>query len=396
MGNIKHMTSKRILVPAGDRELISTEFRILKCLEILAEYGYYVDILTYDEELLARIKEKCKIQKNINILLTKCEHRFWTMVQRDSFSKSFIKLYHDIIVPGTDFKFWEQVALDDFLWHVSSDIFPKINTRYDLVLFPLPSFDEPPPTTCDVFYTNVIYYAKENKIPIAALQIFPIYDIPPIFLGIIDYFIVREKYEKDFYESIGIKEEKVFILEDIKEAYSISTVEDSYKNLMFNQEISVDGDTLGIVIINHPKNRVQLYEIIDVIADLEIKKSVYFVFRNYAVRDLHENDIFNDFIRPVLEKKLKRFYMVEAGGAIKALMNNDVIISTNYALLLSFANRYNKTGIVYNPLKKEVSQIKDVVFTNSKRTLKEALLNQYKKKQETLTVGGIIKRILGK
>ena len=71
---------------------------------------------------------------------------------------------------------------------------------------------------------------------------------------------------------------------------------------MLNKEISVDKDTLGIVIINHTKNRVQLQEIVNTIKELNIKKSVYFVLRNYAVRDLHENDIFNDYMKPHLQK----------------------------------------------------------------------------------------------
>lgn len=387
-------TVKKILLPLGEKELNATDYRIINCLDSLSAQGYYVDILTYDGEIFNKIEERCKNIKNVNILITKRECRFWTMKQRDSFARTFIGLYHDIVVPGTDFKFWKQVGFDDFLWHVTTDIFPRITGKYDLILFPIPSFEEAPTGTCDVFYTNVFYYAKENNVPVAGLQVFPIYDIPPIFPRIIDYFIVTEDYEKDYYISIGIREENIFVIEDIKGSYWLSTVEDSYKNLMLNREISVDKDTLGIVVVNHTKNRVQLHEIIDTIAELNIKKSVYFAMRNYAVRDLHENDIFNDFMKPHLEKKLKRFYTVEAGGTVKALMSCDVIIATNYILLLGFGARYSKMGIVYNPLKMEVPQIKDITFTTSRHVLRDAILSQYKRKQETLTLDNIIKGIL--
>ncbi len=394
MHSIKDKTVKKILLPLGEKELNATDYRILNCVDSLSAQGYYVDILTYNEEIFNKIQERCKNVINVNILIMNREFRFWTMKQRDSFAKTFISLYHDIIVPGTDFKFWKQVAFDDFLWHVTTEIFPKITGKYDLVLFPIPSFEEPPPGTCDVFYTNVFYYAKENNVPIAGLQIFPIYDIPPIFPRIIDYFIVKEDYEKDYYKSIGISEKNIFILEEIKGSYCLSTVEDSYKSLMLNKEISVDKDTLGIVIINHTKNRVQLQEIVNTIAELNIKKSVYFVLRNYSVRDLHENDIFNDYMKPHLEKKLKRFYTVEPGATVKALMSSDVIIATNYILLLGFAGRYNKKGIVYNPLRMEVPQVKDITFTTSREVLRDTILSQYKKKQATLMLDDIIKGIL--
>jgi len=394
MHKIRHKAVTKILLPLGEKELNATDYRILSCIDSLSAQGYYVDILTYNDELFNKIQERCKNVRNVNILVTKRESRFWTMKQRDSFAKTFISLYHDIILPGTNFKFWKQVAFDDFLWHVSTEVFPRITEKYDLVLFPIPSFEEPPVNTCDVFYTNIFYYAKENNVPVAGLQIFPIYDIPPIFPRIIDYFIVREDYEKEYYKSIGVSEENIFVVEDMKGSYCLSTVEDSYKNLMLNREISVDKDTLGIVIINHTKNRVQLQEIVNAIADLTIKKSVYFVLRNYAVRDLHENDIFNDYMKPHLEKKLRKFYTVEPGGTVKALMSCDVVIATNYILLLSFAGRYNKKGIVYNPLRMEVPQVKDVTFTTSREVLKDAMLSQYKKKQETITLDNIIEGIL--
>ena len=134
MHKIRHKAVTKILLPLGEKELNATDYRILSCIDSLSAQGYYVDILTYNDELFNKIQERCKNIKNVNILITKRESRFWTMKQRDSFAKTFISLYHDIILPGTNFKFWKQVAFDDFLWHVSTEVFPRITEKYDLVL----------------------------------------------------------------------------------------------------------------------------------------------------------------------------------------------------------------------------------------------------------------------
>ena len=100
MHSVRDKTVKKILFPLGEKELNATDYRILNCVDSLSAQGYYVDILTYNEELFNKNTGTVQEYKNVNILIVKRESRFWTMKQRDSFSKTFIKLYHDIIVPG--------------------------------------------------------------------------------------------------------------------------------------------------------------------------------------------------------------------------------------------------------------------------------------------------------
>jgi hypothetical protein len=209
----------------------------------------------------------------------------------------------------------------------------------------------------------------------------------------LDHYLVREDYEKDYYVQCGISPEHITVIDDIKDNYSISTIQDSYKALALDDSLDVPRDHIGIMVVNHGKNRAQLYEIIEAIGELDLPKSVFFVFLQYAVKELHEQDIFNDLTRPVLEREIKNFYTVDTGAMIKALMLCDVVVSTNYIVPLSFAGKYGKMGIVYNPLKEEILNYNDVSFTSSIKDLKEEIMNQYERKQNVATIPDVIKEI---
>ncbi|MDD5007462.1 MAG: hypothetical protein PHU49_12190 [Syntrophorhabdaceae bacterium] len=385
---------RKIIFPIGERELGITGKRLIELLKGLAGDSIHIDVYTHSSDIHETVREKTSTIKTIKHILMKNEFRFWTMIQRDSFAKTFIRLNHDLVVPGTDFKFWKQVGFDDFLWNVSSDIFPAMSGSYDLMLFPIPSTDETPSVLTDVFYTHTIFFAKENKIPIVGIQIFPVFDMPPIFLKMLDYFIVKEDYEKRYLIAKGIDEQKVFIVDAMKDNYCISTVEDTYKNLVFDETIHVDKDSLGIVVVNHPRNRQQLYEIFEVISQSGIKTDVFFTFTNYAVRNLHEKDVFNALTRPVMDREIKKYYSLNTGNLVNVVMISDVVIATTYLVSLGFAIKYQKGGIIYNPLKKSHPHLNDTIFTNSKDALREAILEQHMKKKRQLAVADIINRVL--
>ncbi|OPY73301.1 MAG: hypothetical protein A4E64_02632 [Syntrophorhabdus sp. PtaU1.Bin058] len=384
----------RIILPVGEKELDITERRLIDLVKGIAGNSVHIDIYTHTAKVHDAIAEKTGGIKTIRHIMMKNEFRFWTMVQRDSFAKTFIRLNHDLLVPGTDMKFWKQVGFDDFLWNVSSDIFPAITEPYDLMLFPIPSADESPAVLTDVFYTHSLFFAKENGIPVAGIQLFPVFDMPPILLTMLDYFIVKEEYEKRYLVSRGVDEHRIFVADALMDNYCISTVEDTYKNLMFGQSIHVDRDSLGIIVVNHPRNRQQLYEIFEVISDADIKTDVFFVFTQYAVRNLHEKDVFNALTKPVMDRELKRFYTLNIDGLVNVIMLCDMIIATTYLVSLGFAIKYRKGGIIYNPLRKAHPHFNDTVFAHSKEALREAILEQYTKKRRQLTVADIIHRIL--
>jgi hypothetical protein len=384
----------RIIFPVGEKELDITGKRLIDLIKGIAGNRVRIDIYTHTAKVHDAIVEKTDGINTIRHKIMKNEFRFWTMVQRDSFAKTFIRLNHDLLVPGTDLKFWKQVGFDDFLWNVSSDIFPAITEPYDLMLLPIPSADEAPVVLTDVFYTHSLFFAKENRIPVVGIQLFPVFDMPPILLTMLDYFIVKEEYEKRYLVSRGVDEQRIFVADALMDNYCISTVEDEYKNLMFGQSIHIDRDGLGIIVVNHPKNRQQLYEIFEVISGTGIKTDVFFVFTQYAVRNLHEKDVFNTLTKPVMDRELKRFYTLNIDGLVNVMMLCDVIIATTYLVSLGFAGRYQKGGIVYNPLRKAHQHFNETVFAHSKEALREAILEQYTKKRQQLTVADIIHRIL--
>ena len=384
---------KRILFAVAGRDSGVTHHRLLQLAKSLAAVKYDVDVVTCDEALVEECKGLFDDYPSVRFAHLRQDDRFWTMVQRDAFAKTFIKLNHDLVIPGVDLKFWKMTGFDDFLWNTSSSMFPDITEHYDAVMMPIPSFGEGPSNSCDVFYTHVIFHAKQNGIPVIGLQVFPIYDIPPIFPRLVDHMLVKDDMEKAYYHDLGFTPDRVTVIDDVKDNYCLSTIQDSYRNLTIDNEFEVPRDAIGIVVVNHSRNRSQLYDVLEVIGELDKPKSLFFVLLNYSVKELHEKDIFEDLVQPLLNKNIKTYYTVEQGAMIKSLMLCDVIVATNYIVPLSFAGQYGKCGIVYNPIISEVANIKDVQFVNSRQVLKDALLAQYERKRQITAVADVVREI---
>jgi len=388
------VSKRRILFPLGHREIVATGERIVNIPRFLVTSGFDVDVMTYREDIFEIAEKKLGQIEGINIQLTIQEERFWTMVERDSFTKTFIKLNHDLEIPDFALKYWKLVGFDDFLWNFAPMVFPKLQQKYDVILFPIPSFNEPPALRCDVFFTNIIYHANEFKIPIVGLQVYPVFDIPPIYPYILDDVVVKTENEKEFYLDAGLDESHVNMIDELRETYSLSTIEDSYQQLALSDDIAIDSDELSIVIINHARNRQQLHEMINTISDLQIPMTVFFCLLDYTVKELHELDIYNDITKPLLQKAFGNFYTVEPGGIISALMISDVIISTIYMIPLAFANKHNKLGLVYNPLLDEIPQVDDIAVIADPQGLKDRLLQCLEDKKQQRTIAKVITDVL--
>ncbi len=387
-------SQKRMLFAIGDRDAGVTNYRALQLVKSLAEEAYMIDVVTCDEELIEKCRKEFDNKPNIRYACLKQDECFWTMAQRDGFAKTFINLNHDLEIPGIDLKFWKMTGFDDFLWNTSSMTYPDISEHYDAIIVPIPSYSEGPPNRVDVLYTHVIFHAKQNHIPVVGLQIYPIYDVPPIFLKIVDHFVVKDDMEKEYYQENGVIPERVTLIDDVKDNYCLSTVQDQYRNLAIDDELEVPRDSIGIVVVNHSRNRYQLLDVLEAIGEIDVPKSVFFVFLSFSVKELHEQDIFKDLIRPSLEKNVKKYYTVETGALIKSLMLCDAIVATNYIVPLSFAHQYGKGGIVYNPLMTESSHVKGVLFANNKQALKEALYKQYERKRNIKTVADVVSGVV--
>jgi len=386
--------AKRILFPLGEKELSSVQERLLHIPSRLAKAGFVVDVVTYNEEIHEKAKFFFKNTANVSPISLKSTPLVWSPQQRDDFVRIYIKHTFDLLIPETDLKYWKASAFDDFRGHIAPYSFSGLETDYDLLLMPIPSFDEPPSAECDVFYSTFIFYAKEKKIPIAGLQIYPVMHTPLLYKEILDYFIVKEEFEEEYYRKWGIEGERIVVLNGPEDNYCLSTIEDIYKNLMFDEQIDIGMDEIGILIVNHPKYRPQINEALEALSRLDIKKSVFFLKRGYDVRELSEEKIIEEIIRPSLEKVGGKYYIVQEGALVKILMLCDVIIATTYIIPLSFAAKYNKSAIVFNPLKSAATFEDGVSFLNDKKALMDAITAHLAEKQRYNFISDIVKRMI--
>lgn len=90
-----------------------------------------------------------------------------------------------------------------------------------------------------------------------------------------------------------------------------------------------------------------------------------------------------------------RYYVVKEGALVKLLMLCDVIIATTYIIPLSFAAKYNKLAIVFNPLKYAITLEEGVSFLNDKKTLIKAIAAHFSEKQKYNSIVDIVKRMIG-
>lgn len=385
--------NKRILFTLPQRDIGATDKRILAVAASLASADVDIDVLTPNAEAADLARERYQGLTNVTVKLIVSEDRFWTMQQRDGFAKQFIKLTHGIPVPESDMPYWEMVAYDDFLWNVSTNVFPKIEEQYDLIIFPVPSVLLAPSNVGDVFNTHIIFHARENSIPVLGIQVHPIYDIPHIYPYVIDYFAVKDELEKSYYLDQGIDNDKIFILDDPIERYCLCTVQDVYYDMVLSSSVKLAPEDIVIVIINHSKNRCQLLDAIDVVSKVKHKKVVIFNMLNYSVKSIHESEVFKDLVKPDLDQKIGVVYEANELALSESMMLADVLITTDYMVQTCVAAQYGKLGVVYNPLIDDFPYVKDVVHAKTKQELADLIENQCQQKLQRMTLSKIVEHI---
>lgn len=383
----------RILFAMGEREINATSTRLLRYPKYLASMGYQVDVMAYDAEVKGQLDEIYAESDGVTPLLLQQDDRFWTMRQRDGFAKTFIKLYQDVPLPGTDIPFWKLVAFDDFLWHVSRTIQEPLKGKYQAVFMPIPSAFERPRDALDVFYTNAVYYCKQRGVPLVGIQIYPVTDVPAIYVNVPDYWLVEDAGKARFFVDQGIAPERVFHVDGLRDGYCISTVDDHFLSLLVKDELQVSKGTLAVAIVNHPSNRLQIKEIIETLGNIKQRKAVFFAFVGMNVREITERELFDDMILPVIQEHADEFYLVEDGGIMRALMLSDVIVSTSYILPLSFSPKYGKTSVVYNPLREPSPYVEGVTFATDRSALERAYREAWRRKQMETRLADVMERI---
>jgi len=381
---------KKLLIVLNKGDMLSTQCRVLRLIFHITKANYLVDVMVHNQELFDQIEENFAENEHVTVLFEKGEPVYWEPQRRDDFVKIFINQVSDIVIPGTDLPYWKTAAFDDFRGHISSHVFRDIESDYDLIILSVPSGDEPLATEADILSTTVLFHARECGIKVVGLQIFPAQQCPRIYMKMLDHIIIRNEIEKRHYIEQGYDPKNLTILSDRKDNYCVDTIEDTYKNMMFDRDIDIASNTLSILVLNHAKYRTQMKQAIDVICSLDIEKSVCFAKAGYEIRDLSEDQIFDDLIKPSLEKLGDTYYIIDSTALAKMLMICDVIITSTYISPVKFASGYGKGAIVYNPIKCVDREENGIQYCGDPEQLKKFLLTQYENKCSRTSISQIL------
>lgn len=387
---------KRLLFPISEKDYFTVMGRISYLLKDLsADFG--VDLLTNSTEVYDDINKKLESHDDMRIKLAEAKYLPTSYDFRNDLCRIFVKYTYDLFVPGTDLKMWKTTAFDDFWGHITGCSYPDITKiEADMVLMPLISHDDSPTEETDVFYTSIISMAKEAGIRVVGYQVYPVFNTNKLMPRMMDAVIVRQGFERDFYAKIGIEPGKVLVLTDYKDIYSISTIEDTYKNHIYNSQLEIRRDELAIVVHNHPKFRPQLRDLFRVIKKTGIPVALSFVKRDFTIRDLSEGRIIEGVFFEEIKNIGCRFYLIESGSTVPVIMTSDVVVSPVYLATLEFAAQYGKKALVYNPLYSSMPDVNGITFINDSGRLADSLKAAYAAKRETVGMKEAVNLIMGK
>jgi hypothetical protein len=388
---------KKLLFPVSERDYFATSGRICHLLNELSKH-FIVDVLTISNEVYGDINKKLgSTSSNMHARVIVEELLPVTYAVRDDLAKSFVQHTYNMFVPGTDLKLWKPTAFDDFWGNISGYTFPEIaGMDADMILFPLMNYDEAISDDVDVFYTTLLFDAKEAGIKVAGYQVYPAVESGLLMAGLMDALIVRKEYEKQFYVKKGIAPEKIWLLTDSKDIYSLSTIEDVYKNHLYNSKIAVSRSELGVVVFNHARFRPQLREVFRVIAETGIPVVLFMVRRNFVIREFTEDDVIEEAFFKALKKIKGRFYVVGPDSVVPVVMISDVVISPSYISPIEFSALNGKDAWIYNPMNDPMPDDDGVTFIKNPENLARSLKRAYKTKHDTIGMTDIINELTGR
>ncbi len=387
---------RSILFPMSEKEYLSSQKRIAELIKKMTE-AFRVEVWTASQTVYEDLKEGLKACPNLKLKCLKPAYLPLTFDFRDNASKIFSRYAKGITIPGTDLEIWKTAAFDDLWGHYSTCSFPEIKKiEADMVLLPLQSWEDLPLDETDVLYTSIALLAKEGGKKIVGYQLHPVFNVFKLMPRLMDGIIVRADFERQFYIDMGIAPAKVFCLSDPKDIYALSTIEDAYKNHLYNDQIPVRPDELSVVVLNHAKLRPQMREIFDLIAESKIPVVLSLVKRDFFVKDLSEDEIIKDAYFPAIKKIACPFYLVEVDSMVPTAMVSDVVISPAYVTPLEFAARYEKASWVYNPCDEKRSPVNGVRFIDQPEDFVAALKKVYGEKQKRLGMNDLLQEIGGR
>ena len=390
---------KRVILPISEQDYAATGKRFFYLIKSLSDY-FIVELLTVSKDVYEDINKRLGESKNIFVKIIESKELPLPLDLRTDLSKIFVRYTYDLVIPGTELKLWKTAAFDDFWGHIAMYSFNELSEiNADIVLLPLPSIDSVPAEDIDVFYTSILFRAKESGIKVAGYQLYPVFQVLKLAPLLMDALIVKEEYERQFYIDMGVRPEAIFTIKDERDRYSISTIEDTYKNHIYNDQISISRDELGIVVFNHPKMRPQIGEIFSSVREAKIPVVIFLLRFGYNVKDLSENEIIRDFYLDNIKKIANsRYFLVEMQSAVPTIMISDVVIAPTYAAPVEFGARYGKKSFVYNPFylydKIRDFDLGGAIFVNNIQDLSSLLRKAHKEKQSKVAMADIVSSIL--
>ena len=255
---------------------------------------------------------------------------------------------------------WKAEAFDDYLWNVSQFVYPPIEGNYDLVLCPTPSQEESSGHVIDEFFTVQLFKAKRDNTPICGIEILPVQFIPNLFPKIFDYFFIKTQEGKQFLvDKFKINSSKVFVSTYKPDTYTMNSIEDVYEHYLF-KTVQPPRNELNVLLMNHVQQRDEMKDAVKALSELPVKVNLIFGLINYAVKELHENEIIKELLMPDFGKYFKEIKFVDVREIPQMLISMDAFISMNYMTLFNWCKKYNIPCVVYdNPtnFKKELTAI---------------------------------------
>ena len=324
-----------ILFLVSEKEMHLTGARVFQLIYSLVP-EHHVTVATNDKKVSTMIPPNIP---NFDGIIVKAQEVAWTMRQRDKFARKFINAYKDIKFPGSDIFLWKSEGFDDYLRNVSNFLFPGVEGQYDATFIPIPAVDEPWGSMIDEFYTAQIFKCKKEGIPLIGLELTPIRFCPPLFFYVFDHFAVKS-YESNMYlQQRGVPSEKITQLTYSPDNYALSTIEDAFKHYIFKQK-RFPREELNIVLMNHVRKRDELKATVEVIGQLPFKINLFFCLINYAVKDIHEQEVLRDVMMSEFKKHVKQILLTDIMDLPQILISSDLFISMSYLVVFEWCKLY--------------------------------------------------------
>ncbi len=307
----------RILLPLCDREILATQNRLFRIPNSLRKGFAMLTLLRNDAAVAEKIAAYWKGHKKVRVLTAAMDYLQLPTTFRDDLVKIYIEQIQDFVLPAPDCVSGRRQRLTIFggIYLNGPAGCRKIPTILYCIRCRLKTIL--PPKKNDVFYSSVVFLAKERGIPIVGFQLFPIFSTPLFFLKTVDFLLLRSDFDRDYCRQRGIADDRIEVVSRFFDGYYFDTVEDSYRNLVLDpqmRKLLPDPDSLIITVINHAKYRQEIREMISVLRELTVPYVVVLLKRAYTIRDLSETDVLNGLIMEDLKRLPGKYFIVKTAA----------------------------------------------------------------------------------